>query len=124
MADAYCVPIQWDNNTVGETSICFPNIGSNWTVLNEDHLIQPYGYPEASSLLMVLDVVSTAAMIGTLGYTRALRSIRTDGPWTILSNGSAHIKAIHISACLTNFAMQTLIVGMNSTPNNLEPKAS
>ncbi|KAG2003881.1 hypothetical protein GB937_009374 [Aspergillus fischeri] len=61
-------PIYYGNNTMGETSLCVPNIRSNWTVLNENPLIQPYGFPEAPSLLMVLDVVSSAAMMGTLGY--------------------------------------------------------
>ncbi|CAI7621778.1 unnamed protein product [Penicillium glandicola] len=121
------IPIFRDNNTVGESSLCVPNIRSswsNWTVLNEDSLVQPYGYPETSVLFMVLDVVSTAGILGASGYTRAPQTSRSDGPWTILSNGSAHIETLRISACLTNLAMQTVTVGMNSTTNNLEPETT
>lgn len=113
-----------DNNTMGESSLCVPHTRLNWTVLNEDPLIQPYGFPETSALLMVLDVVSTAAMVGTLAHIRALQIIRTDGPWTILSNGSAHTETLRVSACLSNLAMQTLTVGINSTSDNLEPKTA
>ncbi|RAL01596.1 uncharacterized protein BO80DRAFT_434175 [Aspergillus ibericus CBS 121593] len=116
-------PNFWDNNTVGETSLCIPKSRLNWTVLIEDPLIQPDGFPEASTLFIVLDVVSTAAIIGTLG-TPAVQTIRTDGPWTIVNNGSAHIETLRISACLTNLAMQTFTVGMNSTSDNLEPKTA
>lgn len=114
----------YDNNTVGETSLCAPISRANWTVLNEDPLIQPYGLPQIKSLFMLLDVVSTSAMVGTLSHIRALQTIRTDGPWTILSNGSAHIEALRISACLTNIATQTLTVGMSSTSDNLEPRTA
>ncbi|UKZ76144.1 hypothetical protein TrVFT333_003840 [Trichoderma virens FT-333] len=121
-------PMYWDNNTVGETSLCVPNLHtgrSNWTVLSEDPLIQPDGFPEASALLIVLDVLSNAAMMGTpIGGTRTVQTIRTDGPWTITSNGSAHVETLRISACLTNLAAQTLTVEMNSTSDNLEPKAA
>ncbi|OKL60067.1 hypothetical protein UA08_04467 [Talaromyces atroroseus] len=115
------VPAYWDNNTVGETSLCVPHTLSNWTVLNEDPLIQPAGFVEASNIFMVLDVLSTSAIIDTLGHTPAVQTIRTDGPWTIVSNGSAYIETLRISACLSNLAMQTLTVGMNSTTDNFEP---
>ncbi|KAJ5400861.1 hypothetical protein N7465_011350 [Penicillium sp. CMV-2018d] len=116
--------ILWNNNTVGETSLCIPSIRSNWTVLNEDPLIQPYGFPEASALFMVLDVTSTAAILSAVRHIQAFQTIRTDGPWTILSNGSAHIEALRVSACLTNLAVKTLTVGMNSTSDNFEPKTA
>ncbi|CRL26948.1 unnamed protein product [Penicillium camemberti] len=114
----------FDNNTMGESSLCVPYTLSNWTVLNEDPLIQPYGLSEASTLFMVLDVVSTAAVAGALAHIRALQTIRTDGPWTILSNGSAHTETLRVSACLTNIAMQTHTVGINSTSDNLQPKTT
>ncbi|KAJ5977006.1 hypothetical protein N7501_000348 [Penicillium viridicatum] len=116
-----------NNNTVGETSLCVPGANLNWTVINEDTLIQPYSFPETSALFMVLDVTSTAAITIISAATRrirALQTIRTDGPWTMLSNGSAHIEALRVSACLTNLAVKTLTVGMNSTSDNFEPKTA
>lgn len=113
-----------NNNTVGETSLCVPRPGVNWTIINEDTLIEPYSLPSTSALFMVLDVTSTAAIISAVSRIRALQTIRTDGPWTILSNGSAHIEALRVSACLTNLAMKPFTVGMNSTSDNLEPKTS
>ncbi|OGE54767.1 hypothetical protein PENARI_c005G10456 [Penicillium arizonense] len=119
------MPTTKDNNTkstVGETSLCFPSSRFNWTVLNEDPLIQPNGSSWASSLFMVLDVVFHPAILSTLGHAPAVQTIRTDGPWAIVSNGSVHIETLRVSACLTNLAMQTLNVGMNSKSDSLEPK--
>ncbi|CAI7663128.1 unnamed protein product [Penicillium viridicatum] len=116
--------IFWNNNTVGETSLCVPGSRLNWTIINEDTLIQPYSFPKTSALFMVLDITSTAAIISAVSRIRALQMIRTDGPWTILSNGSANIEALRVSACLTNLAMKTLTVGMNSTSDNFEPKTA
>ncbi|KAJ6094271.1 hypothetical protein N7467_003116 [Penicillium canescens] len=119
------MPTTKDNNTkstVGETSLCFPSSRFNWTVLNEDPLIQPNGSSWASSLFMVLDVVFHPAILSTLGHAPAVQTIRTDGPWAIVSNGSVHVETLRVSACLTNLAMQTLNVGMNSKSDSLEPK--
>jgi hypothetical protein len=69
---------------------------------------------------MVLDILFATSIINTLGHTRAVQSIRTDGAWSIVSNGSALIESLRISACLTNLAMQTLIVGLNSSSDNPE----
>ncbi|KAL6872848.1 hypothetical protein J3F83DRAFT_587834 [Trichoderma novae-zelandiae] len=118
------VPMYLSNRTVGETSLCVPYTRVDWTILNEDPLVLPDGFPEASTLIILLDVISTSTMIDTLGHSRTLQTIRTDGPWTIISNGSAHIETLRISACLTNLAVQTLTVGINSTSDNLEPKTA
>jgi hypothetical protein len=117
------------NDTVGETSLCIPNPRMpnsrlNWTVLNEDPLILPDGFPETSILFLVLDVLSSTTIINTLSHTRAVHPIRADGPWLIVSSGSdsAPMEFLRISACLTNLAMQTTIVGLNSSSDNPEPK--
>lgn len=118
-------PLFRDNNTVGETSLCVPDSSLNWTVLNEDPLIQPADiFSQASNLFIVLDVLSIDAIIDTPGHISAIQTIRTDGPWTIVSNGSAYPETLRISACLTNLAMQTLTVGMNSITDNFEPKTA
>ncbi|CAG7960829.1 unnamed protein product [Penicillium salamii] len=121
--------VNQNNDTVGESSLCIPNPRMpnerlNWTVLNEDPLIQPDGFPETSTLFMILDVLSATTVINTLGHIRAVHSIRTDGPWSIVSDGSAPIEALRISACLINLATQTLIVGLNSSSDNPEPKTT
>ncbi|KAL3463668.1 hypothetical protein BJX64DRAFT_298825 [Aspergillus heterothallicus] len=121
--------VNMDNNTVGETSLCIPNPGIsnsrlNWTVLNEDPLIQPNGFPETSILFMVLDVLASATVVSTLGHSSAVHSLRADGPWSIVSTGSAPIESLRISACLTNLAMQTVIVGLNSSSDNPEPRTT
>lgn len=124
------VPRVLENSTVGETSLCNPNIRRreplNWAVLNEDPLVQPDGFPEASTLFLVLDVLSAAAVIHTANQKPAVQTIRTDGPWTIISNGSSfsHIETLRISACVTNLAVQNLAVGMSSPSDNPEPKTA
>jgi hypothetical protein len=84
--------VNYNNDTVGESSLCIPNpripnSRLNWTVLNEDP--QPDGFPETSTLFMVLDILLATSIINTQGHTRAIQSIRTDGAWSIVSNGSA-----------------------------------
>ncbi|KOS37658.1 hypothetical protein ACN38_g11541 [Penicillium nordicum] len=121
-------PLHRTNKTIAESSICFANSGNGWKVLLEDPLVPPtanasnsiVGYPEASTMLMVLDMVSVEAMVGAVGAKHAVQMTRTNGPWAMVTNGS-DVEALRISACLTNLGAETLRVSMNSSSDNLEP---
>ncbi|KAJ5151185.1 uncharacterized protein N7482_010437 [Penicillium canariense] len=135
-------PLYWSNHTLIESSICFANSGMNWIVLLEDPLVSPtannstagsqlegyaadsiVGYPEASTMFMVLDMVSGEAMIDAVGAKHAVQVTRTNGPWAMVTNGT-DVEALRISACLTNLGTETLSVSMNSSSENPEPTMS
>ncbi|KAJ5952114.1 uncharacterized protein N7479_010527 [Penicillium vulpinum] len=125
-------PLYRANNMLAESSICFANSGSDWVVLLEDPLVPPtanegspslVGYPEASTMFMVLDMVSAEAMLDAVGAEHAVQMTRTNGPWSMVTNGS-DVEALRISACVTNLGAETLTVGMNSSADNLEPSMS
>ncbi|KAJ9487355.1 hypothetical protein VN97_g5974 [Penicillium thymicola] len=124
-------PLYRTNNTLSESSICFANSGKDWKVLLEDPLVPPtpndfissVGYPEASTMLMVIDMVSAEAMLDAYGAKHAVQMTRIDGPWAMVTNGS-DVEALRISACLTNLGTGTFRVSMNSPSDNLEPTMS
>ncbi|RAK98758.1 uncharacterized protein BO80DRAFT_427109 [Aspergillus ibericus CBS 121593] len=132
------IPVFRTNHTVGESSICYANSGTDWMVLLNDPLVPPIandtvpgysssydlGYPQASTMFMVLDVVSTGAMLRAVDAKHTtVQSTRSNGPWAMVANGS-DVEILRISACLTNMGTETLRVSMNSSSDNTEPKMS
>ncbi|RAH65683.1 uncharacterized protein BO66DRAFT_395219 [Aspergillus aculeatinus CBS 121060] len=116
-------PYVWESSTTNETGICLTSTGIlNWTVLQENPLVQPGGYPDASQLFIIIDLVSEMAVLNQgFATTIDLHAVQTDGPWSMARNASG-ADALRVSACLTNLASQTITAGMNSSSDNQEPK--
>jgi hypothetical protein len=121
-------PLYWTNTTVGESSLCFPNLGDMGWLL-KDALVDPTpndttsGSPEASTGFIVIDVLSTEAIRNGLGATKVVETVRNDGPWAMVSNGS-ETEALRITSCFTNLGVETFVADMNSSWDGLEPKLS
>ncbi|KAE8160397.1 hypothetical protein BDV40DRAFT_313924 [Aspergillus tamarii] len=121
------------NSTHGETSFCWPNGGAGWQVLLRDPLVKPMliekegayiaGYPKASTMFMILDLVSTAKLRTGTGATHAVNVVRNDGPWAMIGNTS-DTEALRVTACTTNLGVETLSIDMHSHWEGLEPRMS
>jgi len=127
------------NTTEGETSLCHANAGVDWAVLLEDPLVYPLanvsdpeddsktiviaGYPKASTMFMIIDVVSEEALLYGNSARHAAKSIREEGPWTLVSNGS-NMEALRVTACLANLPAPAFTIDMYSSWDNMEPRMS
>ncbi|KAH7471814.1 hypothetical protein FOMA001_g13779 [Fusarium oxysporum f. sp. matthiolae] len=81
------------------------------------------GYPRASTMFMIIDVVSEEALLYGNGARHAATSIREEGPWTLVSNGS-NMEASRVTACLANLLAPAFTIDMYSSWDNLEPRMS
>ncbi|KAK2469438.1 hypothetical protein H9L39_19155 [Fusarium oxysporum f. sp. albedinis] len=81
------------------------------------------GYPRASTMFMIIDVVSEEALLYGNGARHAATSIREEGPWTLVSNGS-NMEALRVTACLANLLAPAFTIDMYSSWDNLEPRMS
>ncbi|KAF9766691.1 hypothetical protein IL306_000866 [Fusarium sp. DS 682] len=133
------IPMYVSNTTEGETSLCHANAGVDWAVLLEDPLVYPLanvsdpeddrktiviaGFPKASTMLMIIDIVSDEALRYGVGARHTAKSIREEGPWALISNGS-DVDALRVTACLANLLAPAFTIDMNSSWDNLEPKLS
>ncbi|RAK79512.1 uncharacterized protein BO72DRAFT_446326 [Aspergillus fijiensis CBS 313.89] len=117
-------PLVWTIDTVGQSSMCIATQQRNWTVFStEDPLVQPSGYATASVMYLVLDIVSVASVVRAGLQNVAARVAGNDGPWAIVTHGN-DTRTLRASACLTNVAVQTIVVGLNSSSDNSEPTIS
>ncbi|KAM0293151.1 hypothetical protein ACHAPM_011678 [Fusarium culmorum] len=132
-------PLYLSNTTEGETSLCHANAGVDWAVMLEDPLVYPLanvsdpeddskttviaGFPKASTMFMIIDTISEEALLYGNGARHAAKSIREEGPWTLVSNGS-NVEALRVTACLANLLAPAFTVDMYSSGDNLEPRIS
>ncbi|KAJ0131334.1 hypothetical protein HZ326_25574 [Fusarium oxysporum f. sp. albedinis] len=115
------IPMYPSNTTEGETSLCHANAGVDWAVLLE---IPWYTHLQiASTMFMIIDVVSEEALLYGNGARHAATSIREEGPWTLVSNGS-NMEALRVTACLANLLAPAFTIDMYSSWDNLEPRMS
>lgn len=119
---------QMENATYGSTSLCLANSGYNLTVLLKDPLVEPVsyfarGYLSASTMMVIIDIVSSSSIIFGQGREHVVKSVRNDGPWAMVTNGS-DIDALRVTACLTNLGSQTFTVDMDSSWEVQEPTMS
>lgn len=117
------IPFVLDNHTIGESSLCLARSQVNLTTLNEDPLVQPHGYPIASMMFLIIDVVDTGSVIRAGSSVVAARAVRHEGPWTVVTHGTDK-RTLRVSACLTNMAVQTITVGLSSSADSVEPRIS
>ncbi|PTD10256.1 hypothetical protein FCULG_00008987 [Fusarium culmorum] len=123
-------PLYLSNTTEGETSLCHANAGVDWAVMLEDPLVYPLanvsdpeddskttviaGFPKASTMFMIIDTISEEALLYGNGARHAAKSIREEGPWTLVSNGS-NVEALRVTACLANLLAPAFTVDMYSS---------
>jgi hypothetical protein len=115
----------------GDTSICFLNRSDDWSVLLKDPLVEsvlgenPGGGPifEDSMIFMILDMLSMVAIRNATAAKHVVQTVRNDGPWAIITNGS-DVEAIRVSACMTNMGSKTAIADIHSLSDNIEPEIS
>lgn len=115
----------------GQTSLCWPNHGSNWEVLVEDPLVQPMGslnagYPKASTMFMLLDLVSREATAS--GAEQEVHIVEnndnsTSSPWVMVGNGT-DAPAVRVTACMANLGVGTFTADLHSDWEGLEPALS
>ncbi|KFH40268.1 hypothetical protein ACRE_090720 [Hapsidospora chrysogenum ATCC 11550] len=119
--------------TDGQSSLCFVGSDQQWTVLLEDPLVDPSLYtdpgerasarvPAASTMFMILDIVTWDAFAYGAGARRGVEVIRNDGPWATVTNGSAAVEALRLTTCFTNLGARTFIADMHSSHSRQEPK--
>jgi len=120
-------PVLYVPDTPGvDASICFANSGLNWPVQLKDPLAGFITDDEAGPLssgtkmFMILDILSIYAIRNAVGANHLLQTVRNDGPWAIITNGS-DVEAIGVSACMTNLDSLTVVADMRSLSDNLEP---
>lgn len=127
-------PIYPSSRTDRETSLCYPGHDGDSSVLLEDPLVYPpdnskgefgngplVGIPEASTLFIVLDVISMAALNYGLGSRHTVQSVREEGPWAFVSNGS-DTEAIRVTTCFANLGTPIVTLDMSSFWDNQEPE--
>lgn len=68
---------------------------------------------------MVLDIVPFQAMQDAVSTKQAVQTVRNDGPWTMVLNGS-DTEALRITACCANIGAQTFIAHMSSSWDSSE----
>lgn len=116
----------------GLTSLCWPR-GVDWKVLVEDPLVIPGpvelegtlapGFPEGSTMFMLLDLVSTAAV----GYhmVQDVRTITTNdsSPWMMVGNGT-DVPVLRVTACMANLGVDTFTAAITSEWAGSEPSMS
>ncbi|EAW17171.1 uncharacterized protein NFIA_005330 [Aspergillus fischeri NRRL 181] len=127
--------VKFSTREQGQTSLCWPNFGVDWVVLVEEPLVPPepmtmkgtpvVGYPEASTMFMLLDLVSLAAF-GT-GVEQDVRSVgnndTTSSPWVMVVNGTDS-PAVRVTACMANLGVDTFIADLHSDWEGSEPAMS
>ncbi|CRG84114.1 hypothetical protein PISL3812_01444 [Talaromyces islandicus] len=118
----------------GQTSLCWPNYGNNWEVLVEDPLVPPTevgnsGYPKASTMFMLLDLVSWAAIpFGTVQEVHSVENNDTttsgsSSPWVMVGNGT-DAPMVRVTACMANLGVGTFTADLHSDWEGLEPALS
>lgn len=125
-------PTEYTEVTVGESSLCAVD-SRNWTILLEDPLVVPdfepgiHNSPEeegrhsASTMLIILDIVSASSMQTTHHDREGLRVVRNDGPW-VMAAGEQGVETLRITACMTNLTPKTFTVDIHSAWDNEEPR--
>lgn len=119
------------------SSICSPKSGTEWWLLLKDPLVDPSSYeglggstdtgppiagiPKASTMLMVLNVVSIEAIIEDITGAEKVEVVRNDGPWAMIPNASGD-EALRVTACITNLGAQTFTLDMDGPHARQEPK--
>ncbi|KID82279.1 hypothetical protein MGU_10388 [Metarhizium guizhouense ARSEF 977] len=100
--------------TQGLTSLCWPRDGVGWNVLLQDPLVSPTpgtqdqtGYPAASTMYMLLDLVAPAAI----------------SPVDMVGNGT-DAPVLRVTACMANLGVDTFVADLHSNWDGLEPITS
>lgn len=131
---ALATPTGYTEVTVGESSLCAVD-SRNWTILLEDPLVVPdfepgihnsldtEGRHPASTMFMILDIVSASSMQATHHDREGLRIVRNDGPW-VMAAGEQGVETLRITACMTNLTPKTFTVDIHSAWDNAEPRLS
>ncbi|KAF4217711.1 hypothetical protein CNMCM8980_005670 [Aspergillus fumigatiaffinis] len=129
------VLVNYSPRAQGQTSLCWPNVGADWEVLVEEPLVPPapitlngtliIGYPEASTMFMLLDLISLAAV--RIGVVQEVRSVgnneTTSSPWVMVVNGTDS-PALRVTACMANLGVDTFIADLHSDWEGSEPAMS
>lgn len=119
----------------GATSLCWVNSGYDWDVLVQDALVRVgpitsngsliVGYPQASTMFMLLDVVSRAAL-----WTGMVQNVSVAGgketessPWVIVGDGSNN-PAVRVTSCMANLGIDTFTADIHSEWETSEPEMS
>ncbi|KAL4783147.1 hypothetical protein BJX76DRAFT_368601 [Aspergillus varians] len=114
------------NSTHGTSSLCYPHLGKSLTIHAAAEFAVGDSNPMASTLLIILDIVDPTALLfaNSLDITTGhqVTTVRDNGPWAILNNGSDAAEALRISTCFTNLVSRTFTVSMNSSWQGIEPK--
>lgn len=119
----------------GLTSLCWPNNGMGWEVLLEDPLVTPgpitmdgssiSGYPQASTMFMLLDIVSSAGVpnSGTEEFRLVGNNDTTSSPWVIVGNGT-DVPTVRVTSCMANPEVDTFTADIHSNWELSEPTMS
>ncbi|OQD65557.1 hypothetical protein PENPOL_c006G06315 [Penicillium polonicum] len=123
------------NQEQGLTSLCWPDYGMEWKVLVEDPLVTPGpiayngsmipNYLQASTMFMLLDVVSSAGVPNN--GTEEVRLIGNNdtisSPWVIVGNGTDD-PMVRVTTCMANLGVDTFTADIRSNWEGSEPTMS
>jgi hypothetical protein len=106
------------NATKGVSSLCSP---TRLAIINSADQLMPQ---TASWLFYILDVLSEDAngWIIRSEKKHEVGTIRGDGPWAVVNNGSTNTESLRMTACITNTFSRTFVVDMESSWDGLEPR--
>jgi hypothetical protein len=125
------VPLYLTDTPQGDTIMCLATSGRSWSILLKDPLVyyttedpaELLPPPNASTTFIILDMLSMMAIRNGIGANHVVQTIRNDGPWAMVTNGS-DVEAMRVTACMTNLGSKTVIADINSSSDNLEPEIS
>ncbi|KAL4939106.1 hypothetical protein BDV06DRAFT_199482 [Aspergillus oleicola] len=108
-----------DDDNGGESSLCASNFLATST---EEPLLDNF----PSWIFFVFDVISMGAVSSVFhgSPTQEFQTVRDDGPWVVVNNGSTELEALRMTVCVTNTVANTFLVDMHSDSEGFEPRMS